>query len=90
MPLMNRLNARAVAILGTGKYNHGAGLLLHKQQNTYDIIKNVVKNALDYAKAQDLVEEEPKSAISNSTIIITDEARTKNIDGAGGKNNRFP
>ncbi|VEJ44682.1 Uncharacterised protein [Bartonella vinsonii] len=30
MPLMNRLNARAVAILGAGKYNDGAGLHLHK------------------------------------------------------------
>ncbi|EJF78943.1 Uncharacterised protein [Candidatus Bartonella washoeensis] len=30
MPLMNRLNARAVATLGAGKYNDGASLLLHK------------------------------------------------------------
>ncbi|EJF79559.1 hypothetical protein MCO_01125 [Bartonella sp. DB5-6] len=30
MLLMNRLNARAVATLGAGKYNDGAGLLLHK------------------------------------------------------------
>ncbi|UNE54274.1 tyrosine-type recombinase/integrase [Bartonella machadoae] len=33
MPLMNRLNARAVATLGTGKYNDGAGLLLHKRKD---------------------------------------------------------
>ncbi len=26
MPLMNRLNARAVATLGASKYNDGAGL----------------------------------------------------------------
>lgn len=30
MPLMNRLNARAVATLDAGKYNDGASLLLHK------------------------------------------------------------
>ncbi|MCZ2159240.1 integrase arm-type DNA-binding domain-containing protein [Bartonella sp. 220] len=33
MPLMNRLNARAVATLGAGKYNDGAGLLLHKRKD---------------------------------------------------------
>ncbi|EJF78222.1 hypothetical protein ME7_00213 [Bartonella birtlesii LL-WM9] len=31
MALMNHLSARAVATLGVGKYNDGAGLLLHKQ-----------------------------------------------------------
>ncbi len=30
---MNRLNARAVATLGAGKYNDGAGLLLHKHKD---------------------------------------------------------
>ncbi len=30
---MNRLNARAVATLGAGKYNDGAGLLLHKRKD---------------------------------------------------------
>ncbi len=30
---MNRLNARSVATLGAGKYNDGAGLLLHKRKN---------------------------------------------------------
>ncbi|WP_375618844.1 MULTISPECIES: tyrosine-type recombinase/integrase [unclassified Bartonella] len=33
MVLMNRLNARSVATLGTGKYNDGAGLLLHKRKD---------------------------------------------------------
>ncbi|EJF77442.1 hypothetical protein MCO_01173 [Bartonella sp. DB5-6] len=32
MVLMNRLNARAVATLGAGKYNDGASLLLHKRK----------------------------------------------------------
>ncbi len=30
---MNRLNARSVATLGVGKYNDGAGLLLHKRKD---------------------------------------------------------
>ncbi len=30
MAFVNRLNARSVATLGAGKYNDGAGLLLHK------------------------------------------------------------
>lgn len=29
MPLMNRLNAQAIATLGAGKYNDGAGLYSH-------------------------------------------------------------
>ncbi|MBB4077324.1 integrase [Bartonella fuyuanensis] len=33
MVLMNRLNARAVSTLGAGKYNDGAGLLLHKRKD---------------------------------------------------------
>ncbi|MET3560868.1 integrase [Bartonella japonica] len=33
MALMNRLSARAVATLGVGKYNDGAGLLLHKRKD---------------------------------------------------------
>ncbi|WP_019223351.1 tyrosine-type recombinase/integrase [Bartonella rattaustraliani] len=33
MALMNRLNARTVATLGAGKYNDGAGLLLHKRED---------------------------------------------------------
>ncbi|MBX4336590.1 tyrosine-type recombinase/integrase [Bartonella raoultii] len=33
MALMNRLNARSVATLGAGKYNDGAGLLLHKRKD---------------------------------------------------------
>ncbi len=30
---MNRLNARSVATLGAGKYNDGAGLLIHKRKD---------------------------------------------------------
>ncbi len=33
MALMNCLNARSVATLGAGKYNDGAGLLLHKRKD---------------------------------------------------------
>ncbi|MET3559663.1 integrase [Bartonella japonica] len=33
MALMNRLSARSVATLGAGKYNDGAGLLLHKRKD---------------------------------------------------------
>ncbi|WP_375614064.1 MULTISPECIES: hypothetical protein [unclassified Bartonella] len=33
MALMNRLNARSVTTLGVGKYNDGAGLLLHKRNS---------------------------------------------------------
>ncbi len=33
MALVNRLNARAIAILGAGKYNDGASLLLHKRKD---------------------------------------------------------
>ncbi len=33
MALMNRFNARSVATLGAGKYNDGAGLLLHKRKD---------------------------------------------------------
>ncbi|EJF87654.1 hypothetical protein MCY_00108 [Bartonella rattimassiliensis 15908] len=33
MALMNRLNARSVATLGTSKYNDCAGLLLHKRKD---------------------------------------------------------
>ncbi len=37
MALMNRLNARSVAILGAGKYNDGAGLLLHKRTLLFNV-----------------------------------------------------
>ncbi len=33
MALMNRFNARSVTLLGDGKYNDGAGLLLHKRKD---------------------------------------------------------
>ncbi len=33
MALMSRLNAKSVATLGAGKYNDGAGLLLHKRKD---------------------------------------------------------
>ncbi|MBB4077237.1 integrase [Bartonella fuyuanensis] len=33
MALMNPLNARSVATLGAGKYNNGAGLILHKRKD---------------------------------------------------------
>ncbi|MGF7156703.1 hypothetical protein [Bartonella heixiaziensis] len=34
MPLMNRFNAKAVATLGAGKYNDGAGLHFHKRKDS--------------------------------------------------------
>ncbi len=33
MPLMDRLDARAVATLEAGKYNNGAGFFLHKRKD---------------------------------------------------------
>ncbi|MET3560450.1 hypothetical protein ABID39_001148 [Bartonella japonica] len=33
MALMNRLNTRSFSTLGVGKYNDGAGLLLHKRKD---------------------------------------------------------
>ncbi|WP_371923256.1 hypothetical protein [Bartonella sp. B1099] len=39
-----------------------------------DSIKNIAKNVLNHGKAMDGAERETKSAISDSTIVITDEA----------------
>ncbi|GAA5105863.1 hypothetical protein GCM10023261_05630 [Bartonella jaculi] len=51
MALMNRLNARSVATLGAGKYNDGAGLLLHKRiplcnKGKFEWIKNYVETPI--------------------------------------------
>ncbi|WP_254492231.1 DUF4102 domain-containing protein [Bartonella sp. B1099] len=35
---MNRLNARSVTALGAGKYNDGAGLLLHKRYRHTNLV----------------------------------------------------
>ncbi|SPU27769.1 Hemolysin precursor [Candidatus Bartonella washoeensis] len=50
-------------------------------QGKYGIAKNIAKNALDHAKAKDSKEGETKSAISDGTIIITDEAGQKALTG---------
>ncbi|WP_375707070.1 hemagglutinin repeat-containing protein, partial [Bartonella sp. AA126HLJHH] len=49
----------------------------------YDIAKNIAKNVLDHAEQQDSREGYTKSAISNGTIVITDEAGQKALTGQG-------
>ncbi|MCZ2159235.1 hemagglutinin repeat-containing protein, partial [Bartonella sp. 220] len=50
-------------------------------EGKYGIGKNIAKNVLDHAKKQDSVEGETKSAISDATIIITDETGQKALTG---------
>ncbi|WP_375647458.1 hemagglutinin repeat-containing protein, partial [Bartonella sp. CR84HXZ] len=47
----------------------------------YDIAKNIAKNVLDHAEQQDSREGYTKSAISDGTIVITDEAGQKALTG---------
>ncbi|MCZ2159278.1 hemagglutinin repeat-containing protein, partial [Bartonella sp. 220] len=49
----------------------------------YGIGKNIAKNILDHAKAQDTKEGATKSAISNGTIVITDATGQKALTGQG-------
>uniref|UniRef100_UPI0035D0722D hemagglutinin repeat-containing protein n=1 Tax=Bartonella sp. AA56HLJMS TaxID=3243434 RepID=UPI0035D0722D len=49
----------------------------------YDIAKNITKNVLDHAEQQDSREGYTKSAISDGTIVITDEAGQKALTGQG-------
>uniref|UniRef100_UPI0035CFC700 hemagglutinin repeat-containing protein n=1 Tax=Bartonella sp. AA9NXGY TaxID=3243443 RepID=UPI0035CFC700 len=49
----------------------------------YDIAKNIAKNVLDHAEQQDSREGYTKSAISDGTIVITDEAGQKALTGQG-------
>ncbi|WP_455466712.1 two-partner secretion domain-containing protein [Bartonella sp. B39] len=51
------------------------------QQGKYGISKNLAKNALDHGKSHDSVNGETKSAISNGTIIITNETEQKALTG---------
>ncbi len=46
-----------------------------------DMIKNIAKNALNHGKEHDGTEGYTKSAISNGTIILTDEAEQKALTG---------
>ncbi|MBB4077275.1 filamentous hemagglutinin [Bartonella fuyuanensis] len=50
-------------------------------QGKYGVGKNIVKNVLDHSKAKDSEEGYTKSAISNGTIVITDEAGQKALTG---------
>ncbi|WP_375643827.1 MULTISPECIES: hemagglutinin repeat-containing protein, partial [unclassified Bartonella] len=50
-------------------------------QGKYGVGKNIAKNVLDHSKAQDSEEGYTKSAISNGTIVITDEAGQKALTG---------
>ncbi|QEE12023.1 filamentous hemagglutinin [Bartonella krasnovii] len=53
-------------------------------QGKYGIGKNIAKNILDHAKAHDEEEGYTKSAISDGTIVITDEAGQKVLTGQNG------
>ncbi|WP_273760991.1 hemagglutinin repeat-containing protein, partial [Bartonella sp. AU16XJBT] len=50
-------------------------------QGKYGVGKNIAKNVLDHAKAKDSEEGYTKSAISNSTIVLTNEAGQKALTG---------
>ncbi|EJF74091.1 hypothetical protein MCO_01943, partial [Bartonella sp. DB5-6] len=52
-------------------------------QGKYGVGKNIAKNVLDHSKAKDSEEGYTKSAISNGTIILTDEAEQKALTGQG-------
>ncbi|WP_208541718.1 hemagglutinin repeat-containing protein, partial [Bartonella capreoli] len=54
-------------------------------QGKYGIAKNIAKNVLDHAKAKDSEEGYTKSAISNGSIILTDEAGQKTLTGQNGE-----
>ncbi|UJM36588.1 hemagglutinin repeat-containing protein [Bartonella henselae] len=50
-------------------------------QGKYGLAKNIAKNVLDHAKEQDSAEGQTKAAISNGTIILTDEVGQKALTG---------
>ncbi len=50
-------------------------------QGKYGVGKNIAKNVLDHSKAKDSEEGYTKSAISNGSIIITNEAEQKALTG---------
>nr|WP_244613977.1 filamentous hemagglutinin [Bartonella kosoyi] len=50
-------------------------------QGKYGVGKNIAKNVLDHAKAKDSEEGYTKSAISDSTIVLTNEAGQKALTG---------
>ncbi|WP_039758251.1 hemagglutinin repeat-containing protein [Bartonella queenslandensis] len=49
----------------------------------YGVAKNITKNILDHAKAKDTAEGYSKSAISDSTIVLTNEAGQMALTGEG-------
>ncbi len=50
-------------------------------QGKYGVGKNIAKNVLDHSKAKDSEEGYTKSAISDGTIVLTDEAGQKVLTG---------
>ncbi|EJF86039.1 hemagglutinin repeat-containing protein, partial [Candidatus Bartonella washoeensis] len=54
------------------------------QKGKYGIAKNLAKNVLDHGKEQDSAKGETKSAISNGTIVFTDEVGQKTLMGQAG------
>ncbi|WP_396583927.1 filamentous hemagglutinin [Bartonella grahamii] len=50
-------------------------------QGKYGVGKNIAKNLLDHSKAKDSEKGYTKSAISNGTIVLTDEAGQKALTG---------
>lgn len=50
-------------------------------QGKYGVGKNIAKNVLDHSKTKDSEEGYTKSAISNSTIVLTNEAGQKALTG---------
>ncbi|UNF43197.1 hemagglutinin repeat-containing protein [Bartonella krasnovii] len=67
-------NSQGLSISGGGPMDQGK----------YGIGKNIAKNILDHAKAHDEEEGYTKSAISDGTIVITDEAGQKVLTGQNG------
>ncbi|UNF54645.1 filamentous hemagglutinin [Bartonella krasnovii] len=68
-------NSQGLSISGGGPMDQGK----------YGIGKNIAKNILDHAKAHDEEEGYTKSAISDGTIVITDEAGQKVLTGQNGE-----
>ncbi|WP_208442526.1 hemagglutinin repeat-containing protein, partial [Bartonella raoultii] len=53
-------------------------------QGKYGVAKNILKNILDHAKAHDEEKGYTKSAISNGSIVITNEDRQMALTGQNG------
>ncbi|WP_254473161.1 hemagglutinin repeat-containing protein [Bartonella sp. B1098] len=64
-------------------YSISAGGPMH--QGKYGVVKNIAKNILDHSKAKDSEEGYTKSDISDSTIVLTDEAGQIALTGQNGE-----